>query len=523
MALYSLGAIRSIGEKSRAVSFEILPGVNNLLQADRDLYQAMVAERSLMFIDAESPEFASLITDHRDNIKQARDRVGEFAEIILLDETKAKLKKFYPLFDLWVATTNEIVNQRANNDRIGRRVAIDLSFGKGAEQFSAMRELINELTDMMLEVSEKEVAALDAEIVSDRMRLLTGLAIGLGLCIFVAIGFPRVVTGPLQRVIARIEDIADGDGDLTARIEVTSTDELGHLAAAFNRFVEKLQGIISEIAGSTTQLAAAAEEMSAITHETSNALASQQSEVEQVATAMNEMSATAQDVARNAAHAAEAAQEANSQASQGTRVITSTIAGIRGLANEVQQASAVISQLEADTDSIGTVLDVIRGIAEQTNLLALNAAIEAARAGEQGRGFAVVADEVRTLAQRTQHSTREIQGMIERLQTGSQQAVQVMEKGCAQARGSVDQAANAETSLSAITSSIVRILDMNTQIASAAEEQTAVAEEINRSMTNVNDLTEQTAGGAQQTASAVTELARLATRLDDLVGQFKVA
>lgn len=522
-ALYALSAITGMGGKSITLAHNILPSVDYLLQADRDLYQSLVAERSIIFVDPESPEFAGLVEDHRSNIAQALERIGKFEKISSSSLEQSMLKDFHEHYNQWVETTREIVNQRSTNGHIGRTVAIDLSFGKGAEQFATMRDLIDQLTNLTLETSEQTVEALDETVASSRINLLTALTIGLGLCFFVAIVFPIAITRAFQRIIGRIENIADGEGDLTSRIEISSSDELGRIAGAFNRFIGKLQGIVREISGSTVQLATAAEEMSAVTQETSGALNSQQSEVEQVATAMNEMSATAQEVASNAAHAAKAAQDADEQAKEGTRVINKTISGIRGLASEVQEATSVISKLESDSDSIGTVLDVIRGIAEQTNLLALNAAIEAARAGEQGRGFAVVADEVRTLAQRTQQSTQEIQGMIERLQAGAQKAVSVMERSSTQADASVDQAANAEHSLSAITASIVRILDMNMQIASAAEEQTAVSEEINRSMTKVNDLTEQTAGGSQQTASAVTELARLAARLDGLVAQFKVA
>lgn len=522
-ALYALSVISSMGGKSMTLSHDILPSVDHLVEADRDLYQCLVAERSILFVDPEAPGFADLVEEHRSNIAQALERINKFEKISSSPLEQSMLKDFHDFYNQWVETTREIVNQRSNNGSIGRTVAIDLSFGKGAEQFAKMRDVIDRLSNLTLAASEQTVEALDVIVSSSRINLLTALTIGLGLCFFVAIVFPIAITRAFQRIISRIEDIADGEGDLTSRIEISSSDELGRIASGFNRFIGKLQGIVREISGSTVQLATAAEEMSAVTQETSGALTSQQSEVGQVATAMNEMSATAQEVATNAAHAAKAAQDADQQAKEGTRVISKTISGIRGLASEVQDATTVISKLESDSDSIGMVLDVIRGIAEQTNLLALNAAIEAARAGEQGRGFAVVADEVRTLAQRTQQSTQEIQGMIQRLQEGAQKAVSVMKRSSTQADASVEQAATAEHSLSAITASIVRILDMNMQIASAAEEQTAVSEEINRSMTKVNDLTEQTAGGSQQTASAVTELARLAARLDGLVAQFKVA
>jgi len=248
----------------------------------------------------------------------------------------------------------------------------------------------------------------------------------------------------------------------------------------------------------------------------------QQSEVNQVATAMNEMSATVQEVASNASHAAQAAQDASEQAGEGLKVVDHTISSINNLANAVEEASGVINQLESDTDNIGVVLEVIRGISEQTNLLALNAAIEAARAGEQGRGFAVVADEVRTLASRTQESTLEIRSMIESLQSGSTQAVEVMTKGKEQAAISVGHAQKAGESLNGITQAVSSISDMNTQIATAAEEQTAVAEEINQNIVNISQLGEQAVSGAQQTSDASEELARLSNELQMMVGQFRV-
>ncbi|NIA02649.1 MAG: methyl-accepting chemotaxis protein, partial [Planctomycetia bacterium] len=248
----------------------------------------------------------------------------------------------------------------------------------------------------------------------------------------------------------------------------------------------------------------------------------QQAETGQVATAMNEMTTTVQEVACNATQTAEAANKANTETDSGRQIVTKTIESITELASEVETAAITIQQLESDSENIDSVVDVIRGISEQTNLLALNAAIEAARAGEQGRGFAVVADEVRTLASRTQESTLEIQSMIESLQTGAARAVEVMEQGRNKAQGSVENAARAGESLNVITSTVATISDMNTQIASAAEEQTAVAEEINRNIANISLLGDQTSEGARQTAASSEEMAQLAVQLQGLVGQFKV-
>ena len=343
-------------------------------------------------------------------------------------------------------------------------------------------------------------------------------AIGLLVIWFVGYGIAR----PLRQMAGMLDDIAKGDGDLTVRLQVDRADELGQIAGGFNTFLIKLQNMIREVVGSVQKVSDSSEHTADIAIRTNQGVQRQMAEIDQVATAVHEMTATAQDVARNATQAAEAASHADHSANDGKRIVENTASAISGLAGEIGRAVSVVQTLARDSENINAILVAIRGIAEQTNLLALNAAIEAARAGEQGRGFAVVADEVRNLAQKTQQATEEIQTMIQQLQNGTREVVNVMEQSQARSNDSVRQAQIAAAALESITQAVSVINDMNTQIASAAEEQSAVAEDINRNVTNIGQVAGEVAGGADEASQASAELTRLAEQQRRLINQFKV-
>lgn len=331
----------------------------------------------------------------------------------------------------------------------------------------------------------------------------------------------KLVVSPIRKVTHVVRAI-EQQSDLSLRAEVKSSDELGRLAVAINLMMEKFSTIITRVNASTLQLAGESAQLTNITTQSIDGVRMQQQESQQVATAMTEMEANANEVAGSASNASAAANQADAQAKEGSKVVNNAIDCINTLADDVSQAFDVIRQLESDSDGIGKVVEVITNIAEQTNLLALNAAIEAARAGEQGRGFAVVADEVRTLATRTHKATQEIQTMIEGLQRQSQNAANMMSQSQKRVKTGVTEAANAGDSLNKITHSISTISQMNEHIASASHQQSMVASEISRNITVISDVTGQTADNSEKIAHTSQQLAQLADELKQVMGQFKV-
>jgi len=343
--------------------------------------------------------------------------------------------------------------------------------------------------------------------------------------LIIQIGMSLVVARALVTPIKQLKNVmgaVEESGDLRKRVDISNGNELGEMAGSFNSLLANFQAFFVDVKQATDQTSSSASLLSVVTEQTQTGVRQTQLQTDQVATAMTEMSASVEEVANSASVAAEMAKAADDEAGKGRHVVMDTVDAINQLAEEVQQGAGVIQNLENDANNISTVLDVIGGIAEQTNLLALNAAIEAARAGEQGRGFAVVADEVRTLAQRTQESTQQINSMIEALQANVRSAVSVMEKSREKADFSVEQAAKAGDSLNSIAEAVTRINDMNIQIASAAEEQSAVAEEINSNVFSITEVANQTSDGAEKTADATDRLRNLAENLEQKVASYSV-
>lgn len=516
-AMQSRSTLKQMQEFSQLFN----PAISAILNADRDLYQAQLSEEVLLRSDLGSDSRKSEIDNWQENVDQARDRMGEFKKLLqdhaqVLQSTNG----FEAQFSLWYQASSDVINAVKNSQF---DLARQLHESKSKKEFKALRNIYNaagEAADNR--VKELDLQATEQATAQTQMSVTIATLVAIVALVIAYFG-PKIIVNAIQDITNRINDIVDGDGNLTQRIPITRQDEIGELANAFNLFVAQLQQMVIAIISQTKDVSHTVENLATKSATTIGISHEQEQFVDTIVTAVNEMSAAVREVASNALHTATEITKVNDQTIEGKKILTQSVHHIQQLSESVKNAVAVIEKLSVNSANIASVLDVIRSIAEQTNLLALNAAIEAARAGEQGRGFAVVADEVRTLASRTETSTQDIQRMIEELQRGVNDAVKSIESGASLTHSTVTLASQTQDALDQILNSTSKVSEMSTQTATATKEQTHVTEEINRNLTELSDKTRYCNMVIQETQQIVVNTRAICSNLQKEVSRFKVA
>lgn len=442
---------------------------------------------------------------------------GRYEALISSEQERAAYGQFVAARDRYMAQ-QEVVTDLVKSGR--RQAAEDAVSSKLNGYADDMVAKLAELTRLNQQ-GASAAASNTANVYGDSVKMVLGLAVASVVAtILLALMLTRSIVGPINQALQVARTIASGD--LSQRVQVEGSDEPAELLKALAAMRDSLSDTIEGISNASSQLASASEELNAVTEDSARGLRQQNNELEQAATAVNEMTAAVEEVARNAASTSDASRETDEHSRNGQDQVRQTVSSINALTNDLTETADNVESLAAEVNSITQMLDVIRAVAEQTNLLALNAAIEAARAGEQGRGFAVVADEVRALAHRTQQSTTEIEQMIGSVQKGAGNAVQAMQGSTSMAATTLRLAQAAGEALEGVTRAVSSINERNLVIASASEEQVQVAREVDRNLVNIRDLSTQSAAGAEQTNSASQELSKLAVQLRDLVARFRL-
>ncbi|WP_375750714.1 methyl-accepting chemotaxis protein [Vibrio sp. HN007] len=495
--------------------FRYLPSISAILNADRDLYQAYVAQ--LKYKDTQA---ASERDSFDENAQQAKDRMYKYKELMKeYSEVQSKLESFDQRFNSWKQESENFFRLVDSGNIVG---AEQLLSGSVSDKFSALRDLYDAAGEYLDGHAKQTIEQLDTNTLQNERRLLIFVVLALIVSGVITYLIPKATVDGINELAHRIEEISKGDGDLTQRINSSKSDELGNLANQFDGFISKLQHLIKEISQGSNQLNDSSNNLR-VSYESSQQLNSRQSQsLEMIATAVNEFSASVREVAENAQNASQVTTDTVNLTREGVGTIEQSVRHIQELSDSISNANLTIETLAEDSDNIASVLDVIRNIAEQTNLLALNAAIEAARAGEQGRGFAVVADEVRSLASKTQQSTEEIQQMIDKLQSGVQNAVNSIKDGADRVQKNVELTSSTQTMFENIQSSTEQVNDMASQIAAATEEQSTTSEEINSNLITLKDGNREGMELAEKIDQIATEIDGSSEKLAGDVNQFIV-
>ena len=512
-ALNQMSKIREAGEDIEQIT---VPSIKSLDQINlQTLRLRTLSYRLLMNREADVQQNTFTQLDQRNEQIDTQRKIYE--PLIAADEERATYNQYVQLLGQYRQLESRMRQLSQSNDLPALRDMINRDLLQNLEQITVVLDKLVKINTEQTRDINQAAADQYATAFTLVIALLVAATVLTFLC---AILLTRSIVKPIEEVLGVAEQIAAGD--LTHTVRPEGNDEPARLQRAVAKMQEQLRDTLQQISGSATQLASAAEELNSVTEESARGLQQQNNEIEQAATAVTEMTSAVEEVARNAVSTSEASQEATRSAGDGRDLVMETVTAIERMSTDVQSTSVLVGNLAEQSRDIGKVLDVIRGLADQTNLLALNAAIEAARAGEAGRGFAVVADEVRALAHRTQQSTSEIERMVSSIQGGTEQAVSSMRNSTERAESTLSIARGAGSALETITGAVAQINERNLVIASAAEEQAQVAREVDRNLVNINDLSVQSATGAHQTSAASAELSRLAVDLNNLVNKFRI-